>query len=89
MAHHLTMTDVRAFLIEVLNRVGNGGDISTAELDAVIDDPLILEDDEKKAWSELYHWADDEDVRAKSQRYAIYKRERIQECLITLERSGS
>ena len=68
------MTNARAFLLEALRRAAEGGDINEAELDAAVPDPLTLDRDEKDAWEQLSHWADDEDIRGRDHRYATMKR---------------
>lgn len=83
------MTDLRQFLIEALTRVANGGDIDNAELHFAVPDPFVLDPVERNAWQELTHWADDDDIRAKDARYAVFKRERMRDCLLELtEASG-
>ena len=69
------MTDVRTYLLSTLQRVADGGDLTTAELDAAIPDPMLLDRAERAAWEELSHWADDADIRAKDAHYASFKRE--------------
>ena len=59
----------------MLQRIAGGGDITTQELDAAVPDPIMLDDDEKRGWEELSHWAEDADIRAKDERYAAFKRE--------------
>jgi hypothetical protein len=66
-------------LFNALHRIADGGDIDQAELKAAVPDPLALDDPEKKAWEELSHWADDNDIRAKDERYAGYKCDRIRD----------
>ena len=69
------MTGPRSFLLEALQRVADGGDISEAELDAAIPDPFVLDKIEQDAWEELSHWADDADIRERDDKYAAFKRE--------------
>lgn len=68
------MTAARAYLMATLQRVVDGGDLTTDELDAAIPDPLVLDRDEKQAWEQLSHWADDADIRTKDAHYASFKR---------------
>lgn len=68
------MSKARAYLHSALTRVADGGDITTAELNAAIPDPSALDEPEKAAWEELSHWADDADIRAKDPHYATFKR---------------
>ncbi len=83
------MTEARAFLVAALSRVANGDDIDNEELDAAVPNPMVLSKEERLAWEELSHWADDDDVRAKDIRYAAYKRDRMRDCLATLSTSSS
>lgn len=69
------MTAARAFLLEALQRVANGGDVSEAELDAAVPDPFALDHAEKNASEELSLWADDADIRERDEGYAASKRE--------------
>lgn len=78
------MTAARAYLIETLQRVVDGGDLTTDELDAAIPNPLVLDPAEKDAWEELSHWADDEDIRAKDDRYASFKRDWMRDQIAAL-----
>jgi hypothetical protein len=84
MLHSVQMTAARAFLLDALKRVAGGGDIDEAELEAVVPDPLALDYDERNAWEELSHWADDDDIRARDKRYAALKRERMRDCIVKL-----
>lgn len=82
------MTANRNFLINALRRVLEGGDIDNAELDAAVPSPLALDRDEKNAWEELSHWADDSDVRARDARYTTHKRDRMRDRLAALNVGG-
>ena len=75
------MTEARSFLLEALRRIAEGGDIDNVELDAAIPDPLALPKDEKRAWEELSHWADDDDIRARDVYYADFKRRRMSDLI--------
>ena len=81
------MTDIRTFLLESLDRVGGGGDISEAELAAAVPSPLLLRRDEKIAWKELSHWIDDDDIRERDPHYATNKRRRMRDHLANLNRN--
>lgn len=83
------MIAARAFLIEALRRVAGGGDIGEAELDAAVPDPFALDAREKDAWEELSHWADDDDIRARDERYTASKRDRMRDHLQALMKNGS
>ncbi|MBB5716557.1 hypothetical protein [Sphingomonas aerophila] len=83
------MTAARAFLLKVLQRVADGGDVSEPELNTAVPDPFALNRAEKNAWEELSHWADDDDVRGRHQRYAASKRERMRDHLAALIATGS
>jgi hypothetical protein len=50
--------------------------------------PLALDRDEKNAWEELSHWADDSDVRARDARYTTHKRDRMRDRLAALNVGG-
>jgi hypothetical protein len=78
------MTSARPNLIALLERVADGGEITAHELEEAIPDPFILDEQEKAAWEELGHWADDEDIRANDANYAAFKREWIRGHLSTL-----
>lgn len=78
------MTAARTYLLETLQRVVDGGDLTTDELDAAIPNPLVLDPAEKDAWEELSHWADDEDIRAKDDRYASFKRDWMRDQIAAL-----
>jgi len=79
------MTSARAHLLTMLERVADGGDITTQELDLAIPDPLILDEREKAAWEELSHWADDEDIRMRDARYTGFKRQWMRDHMSTLQ----
>ena len=83
------MTAARTFLSEALRRVADGGDIAEADLAAAVPDPRILDKDEKNAWEELSHWADDDDIRFRDATYAASKRERMRICLAAMRANGS
>ena len=86
--HSVQMTAARTFLVDALQRVADGGDIDEAELEAAVPDPFALDDLEKNAWEELSHWADDDDIRARDERYAGYKRDRMRECIAIFSAEG-
>ena len=69
------MTAARAYLLSTLQKVADGGDLTTEELDAAVPNPRLLDSAEKDAWEQLSHWADDADIRAKDVRYASFKRD--------------
>ena len=69
------MTDTRTYLLQALELVADGGDVTRQELDAAISNPRTLSRAEKDAWEELSHWADDGDIRGRDERYATFKRE--------------
>ena len=75
------MFEARVFLLAALQRVVDGGDFKDAELNAALPDYATIDRDEKVAWQELSHWADDADIREKDGRYASYKRDRMRHCL--------
>lgn len=79
------MTNARAYLLAILQRVAQGGDLTTDELDAAIPNPRLLDGrSEKDAWEELSHWADDDDNRVRDERYAEQKRERMRDHIARL-----
>ncbi len=78
------MTDARRYLRDTLQRIVDGGDLTTEELDAAVLNPLLLGRVEQNAWEELSHWADDDDIRAKDERYAASKRNRMRDQIIAL-----
>lgn len=73
------MTIARAFLLEVLQRVTDGGDVAESELDTAVPNPFALDAVEKTAWEELSHWVDDGDIRERDGRNAASKRERMRD----------
>lgn len=79
------MNSARAHLLTMLERVADGGDITTQELDLAIPDPLILDKREKAAWEELSHWADDDDIRTRDARYADFKRQWMRDHMSILQ----
>jgi len=79
------MSDTRAFLINSLRRVIDGGDVTNEELDAAIADPAALRGAERKAWHGLSYWADDDDIRAKDPAYAPSRRRQLVDLLADLE----
>ena len=83
------MTAARAFLLEALRRVTDGGQVDEAELNAAVPEPLTLDPAEKNAWEELSHWADDDDIRERDQAYAAFKRERMRDDVAALIEKGS
>jgi hypothetical protein len=82
------MTVARAFLLEALQRVADGGDVTETELDTAAPDPLALDPVEKAGWEELSHWIDDDDIRERDERYAASKRERMREHVASLLLNG-
>jgi hypothetical protein len=79
------VTDQRAFLLDALRRVRDGGTFTNEELLSVTPDPSSLEEIERSAWYRLSHWADDDDIRAKDSRYADMQKRHIREALADLE----
>lgn len=71
------MADARTFLIDCLQRVIDGGDVTNGELDAAITDPAGLRGAERKAWHGLSYWADDDDIREKDPEYAPSRRQQL------------
>ncbi len=69
------VTAARSYLLATLQRVANGGDLTTDELDATILDPLLLGGAERNPWEELSHWANDGDICAKDTSYVFIKPE--------------
>ena len=67
------MSAHRAFLIQTLDDLVAGGDITHAQLAAAIPDPKTLDHSEKSAWAALSHWADDADIRAANPRYGPFQ----------------
>ena len=82
------MTLARAFLVKALQRVADGGDLTEFELDTAVPDPFALDPAEKAAWEELSHWADDDDIRERDERYAAAKRERMRDYVAALRSHG-
>ncbi len=82
------MTTARSFLLDALRRVADGGEIDSGELDAAVPDPFSLDKAEKNAWEELSHWIDDDDIRARDERYATFKRERMRKHIAALTATG-
>ena len=82
--HKAAMADAHQYLRGTLQRIVDGGDLTTAELDAAVPDPSILSRVKKDAWEELSHWADDDDIRAKDKRYAANKRDQMRDHIIAL-----
>lgn len=79
------MTSARDYLLATLQRIVDGGDLTTDELDVAIPDPGLLDGrSEKDAWEELSHWADDDDIRARDVRYSEHKRERMRDHIARL-----
>lgn len=78
------MNAARAYLLAALTRVVDGGDITNDELAEAIPDPLTLARDERYAWEQLSHWADDADIRARDSDYASFKRDWMREHITTL-----
>jgi hypothetical protein len=79
------MTDARTFLINSLQRVIDGGDVTNDELDAAIADPARLRGAERKAWHGLSYWADDDDIRAKDPGYGPSRRRQLADLLADME----
>ncbi len=82
------MTVARAFLLEALQRVADGGDVAESELDTAVPDPFALDPAEKTAWEELSHWTDDNDIRERDERYAASKRQRMRDHVAALRSHG-
>lgn len=80
------MTDARAFLIDCLQRVIGGDDVTNCDLGAAIVDPASLRGAERKAWHGLSYWADDDDIREKHPEYATSRRRQLAHLLVHLER---
>jgi hypothetical protein len=80
------MTEARAFLLDALERVVGGGEITNDELKARIADPASLRGAERKAWHGLSYWADDDDIRAKDPEYAPSRRRQLAVLLYDLQR---
>lgn len=78
------MTIARASLLEALQRVADGRDVTESELETAVPDPFALDPAEKAAWEELSHWADDDDIRERDERYAASKRERMRDHIAAL-----
>jgi hypothetical protein len=79
------VTDPRAFLLDALRRVRDGGNVTNDELLGRIPDPSQLDPTERAAWYCLSHWADDDDIRAKDGHYAEMQQRQIGEALDDLE----
>lgn len=79
------MASTHTFLLDALERVADGGDITAEELDAAIPDPSLLKPREKAAWQELSHWADDADIRSKDSESAKLKRQWMRDHMSTLQ----
>ena len=84
LVHRAQMTAARPFLVAALRRIADGGSIDHAQLEAGVPDPLSLDRDEKNAWEELSHWADDGDIRERDARYAAFKRAWMRDHLAAL-----
>lgn len=82
------MTDARTFLMESLQRVIAGGDMTNDQLYAAIADPAGLRGAERKAWHGLSYWADDDDIREKDPAYAPSRRRQLAVLLTELENEG-
>ncbi|WP_107955880.1 hypothetical protein [Sphingomonas faeni] len=80
------MTDARTFLIDCLERVIDGSDVTNSELDAAIANPAVLRGAERKAWHGLSYWADDDDIREKDPNYAPSRRQQLVGLLADLRR---
>jgi hypothetical protein len=78
------VTDHRAFLLDALRRVRDGGTFTNEDL-GIIQDPSALHQIERAAWQRLSHWADDDDIRAKDSRYADMQERQIGDALADLE----
>ncbi|RYE92708.1 MAG: hypothetical protein EOO77_46455, partial [Oxalobacteraceae bacterium] len=65
--HKALMTVARDFLLEALQRIADGGDVTESELNIAVLDPFALDPAEKIAWEELSHWADDDDIRERDE----------------------
>ncbi len=79
------VTDERTFLLATLRRVIDGGDVTNAELEAAITEPVRLRGAERKAWHGLSYWADDDDIRVKDLAYARPRRRQLADLLTALE----
>ena len=86
--HSARMTVARAFFLEALQRVADGGDVAESELDTAVPDPFALDRAEKIAWEELSHWADDDDIRERDERYTAAKRKRLRDHVAALRSNG-
>ncbi|MEG3165506.1 hypothetical protein U1701_12960 [Sphingomonas sp. PB2P19] len=80
------MTDARTFLIDCLQRVIVGSDVTNGDLDAAIADPAGLRGAERRAWHGLSYWADDDDIREKYPDYAPSRRQQLVGLLADLKR---
>lgn len=78
------MTAARDFLLEALQRVADGGDVGEVELESAVPNPFALDLAERNAWEELSHWVDDDDIRGRDERYAVFKRERMRDLVAPL-----
>lgn len=83
------MADTRTILIDCLQRVIDGGDVTKDELDAAIADPAGLRGAERKAWHGLSYWADDDDIREKDPEYAPSRRKQLVGLLGDLQHEDS
>lgn len=79
------MDNARAYLLEALRHIIDGGDVTNEELDSAIAAPADLRGAERKAWHGLSYWADDDDVRAKDPTYAPSRRRQLADLLSALE----
>jgi hypothetical protein len=82
-------TIARTFLLEALQRVADGGDVTESELETAVPHSSALGPAEKIAWEELSHWADDDDIRERDKRYAASKRERMRDHFAALTENGN
>lgn len=79
------MSADRTFLIEALQGVIAGGDITGEQLDAGLNAAVKLRGAELKAYYGLCYWADDGDIREKDPAYAPMRREGLARLLSRLE----
>ena len=80
----------RAFLMSLLRRVADGGDVFAADLLSGVPDPDSLDQDEREALTELRLWIEDRDIHMGETNYTRFKREWMRDRLAVLRdvRSG-
>lgn len=59
-------------MLDALGRVLDGGELRPEEPGSTIASPEALQRQEKEAWEQLGHWANEADVRAKDANYAQF-----------------